>query len=249
MPDTSGPHVVLCGFGRVGSAVGEALETFRISFTVIEIDPDIVKHLRRRGVSCLFGDAVHGKILGAAGAAHADLAVVTIPEIDRARLAVRQLRALNPGMVILARAHHGPAHEELVEGGATEVVQPELEAAATLIRHALARLSIPSRPVMAYLERFRDAIDLRAARDTTVRHPLPEIQDVTIEGWGLADQSLREARLRERFGVNVVSITRTDRAVIIDPDAETVLRAGDQVRVFGLASHIAAFRAAARELA
>jgi monovalent cation:H+ antiporter-2, CPA2 family len=249
LPNTSGPHVVLCGFGRVGSAVGEALETFRISFTVIEIDPDIVKHLRRRGISCLFGDAVHGKILGAAGAAHADLAVVTIPEIERARLAVRQLRALNPGMVILARAHHGPAHEELVEGGATEVVQPELEAAATLIRHALARLSIPSPPVRAYLERFRDAIDLRAARDTTVRHPLPEIQDVTIEGWGLADQSLREARLRERFGVNVVSITRTDRAVIIDPDAETVLRAGDQVRVFGLASHIAAFRAAARELA
>ncbi len=249
MPGTPRPHVVLCGFGRVGSAVGEALETFRISFTVIEIDPDIVKHLRRRGVSCLFGDAVHGKILGAAGAAHADLAVVTIPEIERARLAVRQLRALNPGMVILARAHHGPAHEELVEGGATEVVQPELEAAATLIRHALARLSIPSPPVVAYLERFRDAIDLRAARNSAVHHPLPEIQDVTIEGWELADQSLREARLRERFGVNVVSITRTDRAVIIDPDAETVLRTGDQVRVFGLASHVAAFRAAARELA
>ncbi len=248
-PSPAGLHVVLCGFGRVGSAVGEALETFRISYTVIEIDPDIVKHLRRRGVSCLFGDAVHPKILGAAGAAQAALAVVTIPEIARARLAVRGLRALNPHMAILARAHHGPAHEELVEGGATEVVQPELEAAATLIRHALARLSMPSPPVVAYLERFRDAIDLRAARDTTVRHPLPEIQDVTIEGWGLADQSLREARIRERFGVNVVSITRTDRAVIIDPDAETVLRAGDQVRVFGLASHIAAFRAAARELA
>jgi K+/H+ antiporter YhaU regulatory subunit KhtT len=113
-----------------------------------------------------------------------------------------------------------------------------------LIRHALARLSMPSPPVMAYLERFRDAIDLRAARDSRVLHPLPEIQDVTIEAGGLADQSLREARVRERFGVNVVSITRADGSVIIDPDAETVLRPGDRVRVFGLASHIEAFRAA-----
>jgi CPA2 family monovalent cation:H+ antiporter-2 len=243
-PNASGPHVVLCGFGRVGSAVGEALETFRISYTVIEIDPDIVKHLRRRGVSCLFGDAVHSKILGEARAAQADLAVVTVPEIERARLVVRQLRTLNPRIAILARAHHGPAREELLEGGATEVVQPELEAAATLIRHALARLSMPSPPVMAYLERFRDAIDLRAARDSRVLHPLPEIQDVTIGAGGLADQSLREARVRERFGVNVVSITRADGSVIIDPDAETVLRPGDRVRVFGLASHIEAFRAA-----
>jgi len=244
-PSTSGSHVLLCGFGRVGSAIGEALETFRISYTVIEIDPDIVKHLRQRGVSCLFGDAVHTKILGEAGAAHADLAVVTVPEIERARLVVRQLRALNPRMAILARAHHGPAREELLAGGATEVVQPELEAAATLIRHALARLSMPSPPVVAYLERFRDAIDLRAARDSRVLHPLPEIQDVPIEADGLADQSLREARIRERFGVNVVSITRVDGSVVIDPDAETVLRPGDRVRVFGLASHIAAFRAAA----
>jgi CPA2 family monovalent cation:H+ antiporter-2 len=244
-PGAAGPRVVLCGFGRVGSAVGEALETFGISYTVIEIDPDIVKLLRGRGVACLFGDAVHAKILGAAGAAQAELAVVTIPEIERARLAVRQLRALNPGLVILARAHHGPAHEELAGSGATEVVQPELEAAATLIRHALARLGMPSSPVMAYLERFRDAIELRAARGPNVRHPLPEIHDVTIEGWGLADQSLREARLRERFGVTVVSITRADGSVIIDPDAETVLRGGDRVRVFGLASHIAAFRSIA----
>jgi Trk K+ transport system NAD-binding subunit len=235
---------VLCGFGRVGSAVGEALETFRISYTVIEVDPDIVKHLRRRGVSCLFGDAVHSKILGEAGAAHAELAVVTVPEIERARLVVRQLRALNPRLAILARAHHGPAREELLEGGATEVVQPELEAAATMIRHALARLSMPSPPVLAYLERFRDAIDLRAARDSRVLHPLPEIREVTIEAVGLADQSLGEARIRERFGVNVVSITRADGSVIINPDAETVLRPGDRVRLFGLAAHIDAFGAA-----
>ncbi len=81
------------------------------------------------------------------------------------------------------------------------------------------------------------------ARETSVRHPLPEIQEVPSRLRGLADQSLGEARVRERFGVNVVSITRGDARVIIDPDAETMLRAGDRVRAFGLPAHIDAFRA------
>src|SRR5262245_19780602 len=212
-------RVLLCGFGRVGSAVGEALETFGIHYTVIEMDPDVVKHLRGRGLACLYCDAAHAHIREEAGAAGAVLAVVTVPEIDRARLVVSGLRELNPGMAVLARAHHGPAHEELIAGGATQVVQPELEAAATLIRHALNRLSMPAPPIVAYLERFRDAIDLRAARETSVGHPLPEIQEVPIGIGELADQSLGEAAVRERFGVTVVTVSRRDGSVVIDPDA------------------------------
>ena len=50
-------HVVLCGFGRVGSIIGQALDHFQIPYIVIERDPDIVRDLRRRGTSCLYGDA------------------------------------------------------------------------------------------------------------------------------------------------------------------------------------------------
>src|SRR5262245_17121444 len=41
-----GGHVLLCGFGRVGSAIGEALQTFAVPYAVIERDPDIVRSLR-----------------------------------------------------------------------------------------------------------------------------------------------------------------------------------------------------------
>src|SRR5262249_34411358 len=50
-------HVVLCGFGRVGSAIGEALESFGIRYLVIELDPDVVPGLAARTVPRLFGDA------------------------------------------------------------------------------------------------------------------------------------------------------------------------------------------------
>src|SRR5881296_4359922 len=61
-------HVVVCGFGRVGSAIGEALETFGVPYVAIETDPDIVKSLRARGVPAVFGDSAQRVILAAAQA-------------------------------------------------------------------------------------------------------------------------------------------------------------------------------------
>lgn len=237
-------HVVLCGFGRVGSAVGEALETFEIPCVVVEIDPDIVAKLRSRRVRCVFGDAAHQRVLEAAGARYAALGVVALPEIDRALLAVQALRALNPAVPILARAHRRAEHERLRAAGATEVIQPELEAAATLIRHALRWLAIPRERVLAYLERFRDAIGM--GREPALGPPgLPQVREIPVGGGALADQSLQEARLRERFGVTVVAVVRAEGDVLTNPPADTMLRPGDHVRVFGLPEQIEAFSAAA----
>jgi CPA2 family monovalent cation:H+ antiporter-2 len=210
----------------------------------VELDPDIVRELRARGLPCLFGDAANRRLLERAGVAAAALVVVALPEIERAHLVVRHARALNPGVPVLARAHAQDSRESLVRAGATEVIQPELEAAATLIRHALGRLSLPRERVLAYLERFREALEMGRGAGLTPRDALPEVRDVVLAQGGLADQSLREARVRERFGVTVVGLTRADGTAIVNPSADTVLRAGDCVRVFGLPGQIEAFRAA-----
>src|SRR2546422_653045 len=156
--------VVLCGFGRVGSEIGEALETFEVPYTVIERDPDICAQLRARGVPCVFGDAAHRALLVRAGVARAPLVIVALPEIERARLAVAAVRALRADVPLLARAHGRAEAEALRAKGATEIIQPELEASATLIRHALAALGLPKDRTIAYLERHRSAME-RAATD------------------------------------------------------------------------------------
>jgi CPA2 family monovalent cation:H+ antiporter-2 len=233
-------HVILCGYGRVGSAVAEALDTFRIPWVAIENDPDVVRGLRQRGVPSLFGDAGHRRLLETAGARDAALAVVALPEIDRARQAVSHLRQLNPTLPVLARTHARAEHERLRQAGATEVIQPELEAAATLIRHALHGLALPRERVLAYLEQFRDAINLSRAHTPEPAVRLPEMSEVVVGQGALADCTLREARVRERFGVTVLSITREDGSVEANPSADTVLRAGDRMRLFGLPEQIGA---------
>jgi CPA2 family monovalent cation:H+ antiporter-2 len=238
--DEAGSHVVLCGFGRVGSAVGEALDTFGLPYAVIERDPHLVKALRARGVSAHFGNAARQDLLLRAGVDRAALAVIALPDIDPARLAVRTVRAVTATLPILARAHGRAEAEALKEVGATEVIQPEMEASVALIRRALATLKLPNELAFAYLERFRAAIEKAQGAAARTPDALPDVQDVRIGGGSLADQSLREARIRERFGVTIVAVNRADR-VILNPPPETILRPGDTVRVFGLPSQIAGF--------
>jgi CPA2 family monovalent cation:H+ antiporter-2 len=242
-PHRDGPGaVVLCGFGRVGSEIGEALQTFAVPFTVIERDPDIAAQLRARGIPCLFGDAAHRELLARAGVGRASLVIVALPEIERARLTVAAVRALRDDVPLLARAHGRAEAEGLRVKGATEVIQPELEASATLIRHALATLGLPKERAIAYLERYRGAME-RADAGAAVG-ALPEVRELTLRAGGIADRSLREARIRERFGVTVVAVRRVDGPVF-NPAPETILRPGDVVRVFGLPGQIEAFAAEA----
>ena len=233
-------HVILCGYGRVGSAVAEALETFGVPHVVIETDPDIVRGLRTRGVPSLFGDASHSRLLHAAGAEHAALAVVALPELDRVRLAVRKLRQVNPSLPILARSQDRAHHTGLREAGASEVIQPELEAASTLIRHALRRLDLPRDRVLAYLEQYREAMDVDGTHAEGKTERLPVLREVVLDRGPLTDRTLHDSRVRERFGVSVVAIIRPDGTRDAHPSADTVLREGDRVRLFGLPEQLEA---------
>jgi K+:H+ antiporter len=238
-------RVVLCGFGRIGSAVGEALTTFHVRYVALETDPDIVRGLRARGVPCLYGDAAHPQLLEAAGVTGAALVVVTVPDADHARLAVARVRTLNPRVPILARAHRREVGEALRSAGATTVVEPETEAAAAFIRHAFRHLALPDERMAAYLTRFREAMSAADPARLAAEPGLPEVREVRLPAGSLADVTLRDAQVRERFGVTVVAITRLDSSTVVNPPADAILRAGDRLRAFGLPTQIDALVAAA----
>jgi monovalent cation:H+ antiporter-2, CPA2 family len=234
-------HVVLCGFGRVGSEIGTALDTFHVPYVVIEVDPDIVETLRTRGIFCLFGDATHERILQEANIQSASLVIRTLPEGNKSQLVIREIRRQNPTVPILARAHTRSDHEALLQAGASEIIQPELEASATMIRHALDYLKLPTDQTSAYLERFREALGAAQAVRSVPQAPLPDVYEIEVDGSALVDQSLREARIRERFGITVVAVRRGSGELLVNPAADTVIKAGDTIRVFGLRDQIANF--------
>ncbi|HXF81578.1 MAG TPA: cation:proton antiporter [bacterium] len=238
----SSRRVLICGFGRVGGTIGEALEAFRIPYTVVDLDLEVVEALRQRGIPAVYGDAAGEPVLRAAGAAQAALAVVATPDFERTRLAVRRLRRLNPPMPILARATHPTQRRALREAGATEVIQPEFEAAQTLLRHGLERLGIPHEQVKAYMEQQR-AAEFAADRGEP-QLPFDGLLATRVVRIGpgfCVDCTLRRARIRERTGVSVLAVRRADGSAVVNPGPDVMLRLGDEVTVIGLPDQIALF--------
>lgn len=158
-------HVVLCGFGRVGSSLGKAFEAFNLPYVAIDRDPDVVRQLQVRGASGFYGDASHRELLVKARVPEASLVIVALPGIEPAALAVSRIRDVNPNVPILARAHGDAEAERLAAVGATEVIQTEVEASATLIRHALNCLSVPKKRILNYVEQYRHSKETKRQPD------------------------------------------------------------------------------------
>jgi len=98
-------HVVLVGFGRVGSTVSEALDRAGVTRIVVEEQPRVVAGLRLRGEHAISGDATRPDVLERAAIRGARLIVVTAPEPIRARRIVEVARNMNPDIAVAVRTH------------------------------------------------------------------------------------------------------------------------------------------------
>lgn len=148
-------HVVICGYGRVGSQVGAALEELGVPFSVVDYDRNAVAALRERGVPAVYGDAARSEVLSHAYPQGAATAVVTIPDLFGARLVVRRLRTANPLMPIVARGHSERDVDVLRREGANEVVLAEFEAGLEVLRYALVHHPRMSAKALDYVDGVR----------------------------------------------------------------------------------------------
>jgi CPA2 family monovalent cation:H+ antiporter-2 len=150
-------HVVVCGYGRVGAELGGVLQRRGFRYSVIELNPAIVRDLRRQGIPAYYGDAGVEALLRNAGVERARTLAVATPDLVTARAAIHHAQRLNPRIRVIARATTGGAVGTLGQAGASEVVQPEFEAGLEFIRQVLRWHGIAAREVELILAGRRRA--------------------------------------------------------------------------------------------
>lgn len=154
----AGDHVVLCGYGRVGVEIGQALERWQQPYSVIELNPAIVRDLRDRGIDALYGDAAAREELETAGIATARTVAVTTPDLLTTEAVIRLARELNPAIHVIVRAPATIDVSQLTAHGANEVVQPEFEAGLEFVRQILGWQGIPTWESEALIAARRDSV-------------------------------------------------------------------------------------------
>lgn len=125
-------HIILIGFGRVGSRVGKALHERDIPLVLIEADRDDCVAARGLGIPCILGNAVAPQVLADANLSTALVLLVAIPQTLEAGPIIRQAREVNPALAILARAHSDDEVAYLLKAGADATIMGESEIARSM---------------------------------------------------------------------------------------------------------------------
>jgi CPA2 family monovalent cation:H+ antiporter-2 len=129
-------HVVLVGYGRVGSVIGAELRKAQIPLLVFESDDDIIEALHKQNIEAIGGNAADPDMAAAANYAAARCLLVAIPDGFEGGQVVEQARLINAHLPIIARAHSEEEIEHLRRHGASKVVMGEFLIAQAMIADA-----------------------------------------------------------------------------------------------------------------
>jgi len=131
-------HAIVIGYGRVGSELAQVLRDKGVPVLVIDDNKDHVEAAHAAGIAAIRGSAAADKVLAEAHPERAKIAVLAIPQPLESGEALAKLRAINPGLTLLARAHSDAEVRHLLEHGADGTVMAERELAYSLAEMIMA---------------------------------------------------------------------------------------------------------------
>ena len=125
-------HAIVIGYGRVGSALAQVLHERGVPVIVIDDNEQHVERAHAAGIPAIRGSAAADRVLAEAHPEKARIAILAIPQPLEAGETLAKLRAINPSLTLLARAHSDAEVKHLLEHGADGAVMAERELAYSL---------------------------------------------------------------------------------------------------------------------
>ena len=215
-------HIIVCGYGRTGSVVAQLLSREKHAFCVIESQRDKEEELKDAGFSYLIGDATEADLLLEAGVKRAGSVMALLPSDAENLYLTMAAKEANPKVLVVARAFEPAAEMRLKRAGADHVVATHKIAAHRVFQAAV-------RPT---IEEFVDLV--------TDRQQLSLIVEEARLGSGsdLINRSIKDAGVRNRYGVIIVTIKKASGEMIFNPDPAVVLVEGDTIVAIGEKSNL-----------
>jgi len=223
-------HFIVCGYGRIGSIIADQFSRQHVPFVVVETDAERVQAAHTQGFAAVQGDASDEDTLKQVRIHRARGLIAAVGTDAENVYAILTARVLRPELFIIGRAEAEDSVRKLSRAGADRVISPYKIGATQMAQTAL-------RPaVVEFVELATSSDNLELC-----------MEQVTIgKDSSLADRSLIDANLRQRFGVIVVGIQRAGGKMEFNPSPEAVMYADDQLVVLGPAPSLTELEGAAR---
>lgn len=195
--------VLILGGGRVGHAAAQALEGYRVKYTIVDKRPGIIE---KSSGNYILGDAADINTLRSAGIEEARTVLITTHHDAMNIYLAFYCRKLRPEIQIISRAMAERTVSNLYRAGADLVIS-----SASLGANSILNFLRPDE-----LSMFTEGLDIFS-------RPVPSIMIGT---------PLVQSRIREVTGCNVIAINRKGEQ-IVSPDPETMLQGLDELILVG----------------
>ncbi len=225
-------HVIVCGYGRIGTQVVAELRAEGTPFVLIEREnAEAQQQASAGGLYLLEGDATEEQTLADAGIARARALIATLPKDADNLFVVLTARGMNPKLKIISRATQASAMPKLRQAGADYVILPERMGGT----HMAALVTKPD--IVQFIELLNTTtggeLCLMEYAMTSLR---PE--------W--VGQAMGRIDAREHTGANLIGLKTDDGRLQFNPPLQTPLRAEHTLIVLGTSEQMARFEAFAK---
>ena len=214
-------HHILCGFGRVGEEIARELSERGLAFVVVDTNTDALARAQQSGFLTVEGDAASDDVLLAAGIRRARTLLAASDSDSGNTYITLTAKALNPDVLVVARAGKPESEARARRAGADRVISPYAIGGR---RMALSAIQPNIVDFMDTLSVGRNAEQILAEIDITEHSRL----------FGLYVRHVMESTR-----VAVLGLRRADGTLIVGPREDVRLVAGDRLIVAGLESDIA----------
>ena len=218
-------HYIICGYGRMGSAIAEELEQHDIPFVLVENSTSHIARLVERGFMYIDGDATADDTLVDAGINRAKGLIGVLRDDQDNLFLTITARTLNPGLNIITRAGKKDTIPKLKQVGANKVINPYEEAGIKMARQAIAPDVVD----------FLDIVLSRKNLDLI-------LESIAInKGSAVEDKNMMDLEIRKQFNISVAAVERKDGTALVNPDPGYRFQAGDRLIALGNAANLRAF--------
>jgi voltage-gated potassium channel len=225
-------HYIVCGYGRVGRQVVDELDARGLRPVVVE-PSDAAVSSDEPGPLRIRGDATDDRALRQAGIERA-AGLVAVAGDDATNIVVTlSARALNPDLLIVARAIQVEAEDKLRRAGATHVISPYRIGGQRIVTQLLH-------------PRITDFLDVVVHRGSLELW----LEEITVASDGpVAGRPLGETAIWGPDGVKVLAVGRRNGELITSPRKDLRLEADDVLIALGTLEQLEAARQAAGDRA
>jgi CPA2 family monovalent cation:H+ antiporter-2 len=240
-------HVIIVGYGLNGRNLARVLRAVSVSYTILELNAEVVREAKEKGEKINFGDATRREVLHHAHIEEANALVLAMSDPQAARRTVRQARALNEKIYIVVRTRYTAEITELLKYGADEVIPEEFETSIEIFSRVLLRYGVDRHTIENQIERVRrqgyemlrspsiqrvEMSNLNAALHAAITETVKLNRASPVVGKNLGELDLRNAT-----GATLIAVVRGDDTKI-GPGANYKLQEDDLLILFGKPENI-----------